>query len=103
MKINNTLQNKNIIFKTIVGSQAYGTATINSDLDIKGIYIQSLNEILGFNYIEQINVSKDETYYEVKRFLELLSVGNPTMIEMLFMPENCIIEKKAIFNFILKI
>jgi len=100
--MNNILQNKNIIFKTIVGSQAYGTATVNSDLDVKGIYVQSLNEILGFNYIEQINVSKDETYYEVKRFLELLVQGNPTMLELLFMPENCIIEKKPIFDFILK-
>ena len=33
--------NEDIIFKTIVGSQAYGTSTPESDIDYKGIYIFS--------------------------------------------------------------
>ncbi|MBC7407486.1 MAG: nucleotidyltransferase domain-containing protein [Arcicella sp.] len=91
-----------IIFKTIVGSQAYGTNTVGSDTDFKGVYVQSTRELLGFNYKEQIEVSKDECYYEIRRFLQLLKSANPTMLELLFMPEDCIIEKHPAFDLILK-
>lgn len=80
----------NIIFKGVVGSQAYGTSTPTSDIDIKGVYIQPLKEVLGFSYSPQIEVTKDECYFEVKRFLELLSTANPTMLELLFLPEKCV-------------
>lgn len=49
-----------IIFKAIVGSQSYGTNTPESDVDIKGVYVQDPNDILSFNYKEQININKDE-------------------------------------------
>lgn len=79
-----------IIFKCIVGSQAYGTNVEGSDIDIKGVYIQSPMDILTFNYKPQIEVNKDEVYYEVRRFIELLGSANPTVLEMLYSPEDCI-------------
>ena len=92
----------NIIFKAIVGSQAYGTNTTGSDTDFKGVYVQTTRELVGFGYEEQIEVSKDECYYEVRRFLQLLKSANPTMLELLFMPEDCIIEKHPAFDLILE-
>lgn len=80
----------NKIYEAIVGSQSYGTAIATSDLDIKGVYTQPLDDILGFGYTEQVNKGKDETYYEVKRFLQLLKTGNPTVLELLWSPEDCI-------------
>jgi len=91
-----------IIFKAIVGSQAYGTNTTGSDTDFKGVYVQETRELVGFGYKEQIEVSKDECYYEVRRFLQLLQSANPTMLELLFMPEDCIIEKHKAFDLILQ-
>ena len=91
-----------IIFKAIVGSQAYGTNTVGSDTDFKGVYVQPTHELVGFGYKEQIEVSKDECYYEVRRFLQLLKSANPTMLELLFMPEDCIIEKHPAFDLILQ-
>lgn len=79
-----------MIFKTIVGSQAYGTATPESDVDYKGVYVQDKELLLGFGYKEQVDKGKDECYYEVKRFIELLQSANPTVLEMLFMPQDCI-------------
>ena len=93
---------KKIIFKTIVGSQAYGTSTKNSDLDIKGVYIQDIDDIISFNYLEQFEVSKDECYFEVRRFLQLLESANPTVLEMLFMPKDCALENSAEFELISK-
>lgn len=92
----------NIIYKCIVGSQAYGTSTPTSDIDYKGVYLQTNKEILIGDYKQQFEVSKDETYYEVARFLELLKTANPTMLELLFMPEKCVIEKSPVFDIILK-
>lgn len=91
-----------IIYKAIVGSQAYGTNTKNSDIDYKGVYAQSVEELIGFNYKEQIEVSKDECYYEVRRFLQLLQSANPTMLELLYMPDDCVIEKHPAFELIIE-
>src|ERR1041385_2160774 len=79
-----------MIFKCIVGSHAYGTNIETSDIDYKGVYLQPFKETIGWNYKEQIDVSKDEVYYEVKRFLELAMKGNPTMLELLFMPDEMV-------------
>lgn len=91
-----------ILYKAIVGSQAYGTNTQNSDVDYKGVYAQSVEDLIGFNYKEQIEVSKDECYYEVRRFLQLLQSANPTMLELLYMPDDCVIEKHPAFELIIE-
>ena len=96
------VQDRDIIFKALVGSHAYGTNVEGSDYDYKGVYIATKKEVLTGTFPEQIMTSKDETYYEVSRFLELLAVGNPTMIELLFTPEGCVIEGDDIFDLILE-
>ena len=74
-----------------MGSQAYGTATPNSDVDIKGVYIQSVYDVASlYNYKQQLMPDKDTTYYEVKRFLELASGANPTILELMWMPDRCV-------------
>lgn len=95
-------KNRDIIFKALVGSRAYGTNVEGSDYDYKGVYIATNKEVLTGTFPEQIITSKDETYYEVSRFLELLTVGNPTMIELLFTPNDCVIEGDDIFDLILE-
>lgn len=89
------------ILKAIVGSQAYGTATPESDIDHKGIYVQPIQEIVSYNrYKQQYEVGKDECYYEVARFLHLLGTANPTMIELLYIPEDCIVALTPEFRLI---
>lgn len=92
-----------IIFKGIVGSQAYGTNIATSDIDYKGVYIQTEEEILGFNYKEQYEVGKDECYYEVRRFIQLLGTANPTVLELLFLPKDCIVEEHPAFDSLLRL
>lgn len=90
------------IFKAIVGSQSYGTATPTSDIDYKGVYCQSIDDLIGFGYKEQIDIGKDETYYEVRRFIQLLQTANPTVLELLFSPEDCIIQKDKRFEILVE-
>jgi hypothetical protein len=91
----------NTIFKAIVGSQSYGTATANSDVDYKGVYMQDIDELISFGYKEQIERGKDEVYYEVRRFLQLLQSANPTVLELLYSPEDCVIQKDRLFEIII--
>jgi hypothetical protein len=91
-----------IVFSGIVGSQAYGISTPESDVDIKGVFIQPLEDILGFGYVEQVSDKKnDTTYYELKRFLQLLQTNNPTILELLNLPGDCILHKDPIFDEVL--
>lgn len=91
-----------MLFKALVGSQAYGTATPSSDHDYKGVYVQPDNDILGFGYKEQYEDGKDEVYYEIRRFVELLQSANPTVLELLFMPEDCILVNEPAFELVRK-
>lgn len=92
-----------LIFKAVVGSQAYGLQTPTSDTDIKGVYIQYYKDLLQAGTYEPfIMVNKDECYYELRNFLELLAAGNPTAIELLATPENCVLETSPEFEEILK-
>jgi predicted nucleotidyltransferase len=80
-----------ILATYLVGSQAYGTATPESDKDYRGIFILpkaaylSISEAVGQVSDERNNT----TYYTLKRFLELAASANPNIIEMLFMPQDC--------------
>lgn len=87
----------------IRGSQAYGTSLPTSDTDYAGVYIQREEDLFGFGYKEQINDDKNDTvFYEIKRFVELLSSNNPTVLELLNTPEDCILYKNPIFDVILE-
>ena len=95
-------ENGLILFETIIGSQAYGTQTPTSDVDKKFVFILPQDYILGTGYIEQLNVNADYTGWEIKRFLELMGTNNPTVLELLNSPEDCIISKHPLFDLILK-
>lgn len=96
------VENDLILFETIIGSQAYGTQTPESDVDKKFVYILPPDYILGTGYVEQLNVNKDYTGWEIKRFLELMGTSNPTVLELLNSPEDCIISKHPLFDVILE-
>jgi predicted nucleotidyltransferase len=90
------------ILLVIRGSHAYGTNVETSDTDYAGVFIQPIEDILGFGYKEQINDDKNDiVIYEIKRFLQLLESNNPTVLELLNTPDNCIIYKHPIFNEVL--
>lgn len=88
----------NLIYKAIVGSQSYGTATPASDIDYKGVYMQPTDELISFGYKEQVELGKDECYYEVRRFVQLLLSANPTVLELLYSPKDCIVLTSPAFE-----
>lgn len=90
------------LYLVIRGSHAYGTNIPSSDIDYAGVFIQPLDDILGSSYKEQINDDKNDiVVYEVRRFLELISSNNPTVLELLNTPEDCVVYKDPVFDIIL--
>lgn len=81
-----------IVFECLSGSHAYGLNTPESDVDIKGVFVLPEEHYFGLKYIEQVNDEKNDlVYYELKRFVDLLSKSNPNILEMLYSPEDCIL------------
>ena len=83
-----------VAYKYIRGSALYGTMVEGSDIDTSGIYITPIEVVLGFDdrYQAQVSDEKhDNTYYEIKRWLELLCQSNPNVLESLFVPKDKIV------------
>lgn len=92
-----------IIFESISGSRAYGLDTATSDTDIRGVFILPKEKYYSLDYIGQINNdTNDITYYELNKFIELLSKNNPNIMELLNVPEECVLYKHPIFDNIKK-
>ena len=78
-----------IILECISGSKAYELDTHTSDTDIKGVFLLPKETFYGLNYFPQVsNESNDVVFYELGRFMELLSVNNPNILELLNTPKS---------------
>ena len=90
-----------IIFEGISGSIAYGTSTPESDKDIRGVFILPLNYVLKYGFIDQVSDEKNDiVFYEIGRFIELLINNNPNILELLNLPEDCVIYRHPMFKLI---
>jgi len=83
-----------IIFLGLGGSYSYGTNTDTSDVDIRGVALNSEEEILLGNDFEQVVTHEtDTTIYSVKKIFKLLVSNNPNIIELLgIKPEHILYE-----------
>jgi predicted nucleotidyltransferase len=87
-----------IIFSAISGSNAYGTNTPESDRDIRGVFVQPLNDVLKYGFVDQVSDEKnDVTFYEIGRFMHLVAGNNPNILELLAVPDDCIIYRHPLF------
>lgn len=88
-----------IIFECIGGSRAYNLNTPTSDTDIRGVFIVPKEKFYSLDYVGQVNnETNDIVYYELRKFIELCLKNNPNILELLNMPECCVIKKHPIFD-----
>ena len=64
--------------------------------------MQDIDKLISFDYKEQIDVGKDECYYEIRRFLQLLQSANPTVLELLYSPKDCIVKTSPQFELLVQ-
>lgn len=102
----------NIVLKILVGSHLYKINHEKSDKDYKGIFIlpkldynkQDSRLINSEPYINQINDDKhNEVYYELRKVIELISQGNPNVIELFFADDEFILIKNDLLFPLFKI
>lgn len=83
LKINEHLGD-NIILLGLGGSYSYGTNIQSSDIDIRGIALNTKKEILLSEDFEQVlDEPTDTTIYSFNKMVTLLSNVNPNTIELL--------------------
>ena len=77
--------NHPICYLVFSGSIAYGTNNKNSDIDIRGFYLDDINDFLTLNQIKEEYISNDTdtVLYSFKKFIKLLVNCNPNIIELL--------------------
>lgn len=82
----------NVIFECVAGSRAYGTTTDASDEDVRGIFVVPSSAYLDLaRPADQVGDERGNVvYYSLRRIVELLSHANPNIIELLFMPPDCV-------------
>lgn len=87
----------NVLFSVIAGSNLYNIANEQSDIDIRGVFIlpecdynqMDSRNILFTPYVEQlVSERNDIVYFELAKYLRLLSNSNPNITELLFAPEH---------------
>ena len=77
---------KQIIMLGLGGSWAYGTNVEDSDVDIRGIALNTKEEILLSSPFDQVlDRATDTTIYSFSKIMHLLSGSNPNVLEMLFL------------------
>lgn len=81
-----------ILLSGVVGSTAYGLATEDSDIDRLGTYaaptvaFHGLHPPLG-RAASWVSTSPDATYHEAGKLVSLLLKANPSVTELLWLPE----------------
>ena len=84
------------IFEAVTGSQLYGTSTIDSDEDLRGVCLPEMRVLIdpfmSFNVKDGFD-GQDRAIYDLGKFMDLCSQMNPNIVEMLFIPEGKVVFK----------
>lgn len=79
-----------MILKVLVGSKAHGVANEASDDDFRGVFVEPTESFLTLNSKPKETFwqegDQDNTFFEIKKFLNDAILGLPNTIEVFFAP-----------------
>lgn len=83
--LNELIKSNKVLFLCLSGSYSHGTNTNKSDIDIRGVILEEMSDFIGITSFEQyVDKNTDTVIYSFKKFIDLLSKSNPSILEMLF-------------------
>ena len=106
----------NMIFETIMGSEAYGVSSDDSDRDVYGVCFPLKHlvfphlggEIIGFgnqlkrfdnwqeHHVMALGREWDFSVYSIVNYFQLAMQNNPNILDSLFTPRRCILSSTSI-------
>jgi predicted nucleotidyltransferase len=82
---------ESILFQCVGGSHAYGLNSAESDIDHRGVFIADKNDFLRGAFTEdESNETNDNVLFEVGKFIRLLAKSNPSVVEFIAIPDDCV-------------
>ena len=98
MNLDELKKSNDIIFECITGSHAYNLSLPTSDKDIRGIFCIPIEDRISTlsKVYEVSDESQDIKFYELEKFFHLATDCNPNIIELMFMPESCVLKMNDI-------
>lgn len=99
-----------VVCKVIAGSHLFGTNRPESDMDYKGVYIPKAEDILMGTVKDTINMSTGDRHgkngkddidiemYSLKKFFEMIYSANNHALEILFAPDEMIVESSYFWD-----
>lgn len=80
-------------FLCVAGSRLFGTNKEGSDYDYRGFILPGFDYLIGINRFDDMDVpGADHKVFALKRFLDLIVGGDPSLTELLFAPKDKIIK-----------
>jgi hypothetical protein len=104
----------NIIVKMKFGAHLYGTATPDSDVDYRGVFLPSREQVLlgripksfyfstGNNDSRNTKEDTDIEMYSLHHFIKLACEGQTVAMDMLHAPDDLILQKTGIWDSIVE-
>ena len=88
---------RNLLFKCVTGSRAYGTSTPTSDLDVRGVFAADpISVITPWLGVDQVQGPGDTVLYELSRYVKLVCGQSPNIVELLWIdPSDILFEHPA--------
>ena len=86
-----TWAQENTIHRIVAGSNLYGTARPDSDLDYRGVCLMPPEALIGlknFDQYQQHDEETDETIYGISKFFVLSLGANPNIMDILCAPRD---------------
>jgi predicted nucleotidyltransferase len=110
----------NLLYETLMGSEAYGVASDSSDVDVYGICVPPKHvvfphlggEIFGFgtqmkrfeswqeHHVAAFDKSWDFLVFGIVKFFQLAMENNPNVIDSIFTPRRCVLSSTAIGEYV---
>ena len=77
-----------VIYRCVIGSQAYGLADAASDVDRRGVFLPTADLYWSLYGVPEHleNHETQEAYWELQKFLVLALKANPNVLECLYTP-----------------